>query len=186
MPQTSQKANRGPAAASENRAALVAAARRLFAERGFHVPLSAIAREAGVGQGSLYRHFPSRQEIGEAILDENLVALEAIDGDFGELWSAVVEQLVESGGFVETVLSSPEAARAASLGRRYVALVAAPLARARAAGAVAADLDTERLLLVTRMVLGAIHTEPDGPSRRATAHRVLALIGRGLELGKGE
>src|SRR5690606_39484170 len=70
MTQTATKPNRGPAAAAENRAALLAAARRLFAERGYHAPLSAIAREAGVGQGSLYRHFPQRELIAAAILEE--------------------------------------------------------------------------------------------------------------------
>ena len=183
MQRATPKSNRGPAAAAENRAALLAAARRLFVERGYHVPLSAIAREAGVGQGSLYRHFPDRDTLGTAILDENLADLEATDRDFSAIWRAVVGQLVESGAFVEAALGRAAPEQGAIREQRFRALVSGPLARAREAGQVAADVTDDALLLVMRMVLGAVHTEPDVPSRRATATRVLALIGRGLELG---
>ncbi|WP_372341793.1 TetR family transcriptional regulator [Nocardia sp. CC213A] len=50
--------NKGPGAAAGNRAAIVAAARILFAESGFDVPMSAIARAAGVGQGCCIGTFP--------------------------------------------------------------------------------------------------------------------------------
>jgi AcrR family transcriptional regulator len=49
--------------ARANREALVAAARRLYAERGGLVPLSAVAQAAGVGIGTLYRHFPAQQDL---------------------------------------------------------------------------------------------------------------------------
>lgn len=186
MPQAPVRTNRGPAAAGENRAALLASARRLFSERGYHVPLSAIAREAGVGQGSLYRHFPTRQAIAEAILEENLDALELASHDsFRSLWPAVVEQIVESGGFVETVLGDPTAARAALMERRFVAALGQALAHAREDGTVAADLGIDDVTLVMRMLLGAVHVEPDQSSRRDVAHRVLALVGRGLEIEGG-
>ncbi|MFB9629003.1 TetR/AcrR family transcriptional regulator [Nonomuraea helvata] len=56
--------NRGPGAAVRNRAALIAAAREVFAAAGYDAPLSMVARVAGVGQGSLYRHFPDRVSRG--------------------------------------------------------------------------------------------------------------------------
>ena len=59
------KANRGPSAGPENRRALIAAARAVFAESGYSAPLSAVARRAGVGQGSLYRHFPDRVALAD-------------------------------------------------------------------------------------------------------------------------
>ena len=187
MPQRSPKTNRGPAAAEENRAALLAAARLLFAERGYHVPLSAIAKQAGVGQGSLYRHFPTREDLAVALLDENLDALESPDtGDFTTLWRAVVGQIVESGGFVETVLGSPTAARTVSLERRFVLVLERSLAGAHESGAVARSVSAADVLLVMRMLLGVVHIEPDQDARRLAAHRALALIGRGLEIEEGD
>jgi AcrR family transcriptional regulator len=49
--------------AERNRERLLAAAREVFAERGLDAPLEAIARRAGVGQATLYRRFPSRQDL---------------------------------------------------------------------------------------------------------------------------
>ncbi|HAN25892.1 MAG TPA: TetR/AcrR family transcriptional regulator, partial [Microbacterium ginsengisoli] len=59
--------NRGRAAGPANRAALLAAAREVFGEQGLSAPLSAVARRAGVGQGSLYRHFPTRTALAAAV-----------------------------------------------------------------------------------------------------------------------
>ncbi len=72
------RTNRGPAAAAGNRQAILRSARRLFAEQGFLVPLTAIAREAGVGQGVLYRHFPTRMALALAVFDENLTRVEQV------------------------------------------------------------------------------------------------------------
>lgn len=49
-------------AAAQNRAAIVDAARQLFAENPL-VPLNDIAKRAGVGPGTLYRHFPAREDL---------------------------------------------------------------------------------------------------------------------------
>ena len=62
------KANRGPIAGPSNRRALLAAAREVYRDVGFNAPFSAVARRAGVGQGSLYRHFPDRIALGVVVL----------------------------------------------------------------------------------------------------------------------
>lgn len=54
--------------AARNRDAIVAAARVLFAEQGLGAPLDEIARRAGVGNATLYRRFPTREELVEAAL----------------------------------------------------------------------------------------------------------------------
>jgi AcrR family transcriptional regulator len=54
--------------AARNRNAIVAAARAVFAEQGLSAPLDEIARRAGVGNATLYRRFPTRDELVQAAL----------------------------------------------------------------------------------------------------------------------
>src|SRR5215204_190896 len=66
--------------AKRNRELILAAARDVFAERGLDAPLEAIARRAGVGQATLYRRFPTRQDLLVATFGPKLAAYtEAID-----------------------------------------------------------------------------------------------------------
>ena len=58
--------------AQRNRALLVSAAREAFAEHGVDARLDEIARRAGVGSGTLYRHFPTREALVEAIFAERV------------------------------------------------------------------------------------------------------------------
>jgi AcrR family transcriptional regulator len=61
-----------------NRAALLDAALRLYSEQGLDVPYEEIARQAGVGRATLYRHFPNRDGLLVAILDHLVGELEQI------------------------------------------------------------------------------------------------------------
>jgi len=61
--------------AKRNRDLLLAAARTAFTERGAEASLEDIARRAGVGVGTLYRHFPTRQDLVEAVYVEEVEAL---------------------------------------------------------------------------------------------------------------
>ena len=54
--------------ALRNRELLLAAAREVFAERGFSATLDDIARHAGVGVGTAYRHFPNKQAVAAEVL----------------------------------------------------------------------------------------------------------------------
>src|ERR1700743_1677388 len=56
--------------------ALLATARAVFARLGTDVPLEVVAQEAGVGRGTLYRHFPSREHMLAAIMRDNAAVLE--------------------------------------------------------------------------------------------------------------
>jgi AcrR family transcriptional regulator len=53
--------------ARRNSALLISTAREVFAEKGVEAPLDEIAKRAGVGAGTLYRHFPSRESLIEAV-----------------------------------------------------------------------------------------------------------------------
>jgi AcrR family transcriptional regulator len=78
--------------ARRNRELLVSAAREVFAEQGSGASMEAIAKQAGVGVGTLYRHFPNRLDIVEAVyqddVEELVRAAERASEDL-EPWEAV-------------------------------------------------------------------------------------------------
>jgi AcrR family transcriptional regulator len=61
--------------ARRNRELLVAAARAVFSDQGAGAPMEAIAKEAGVGVGTLYRHFPHRLDLVEAVYESDVEEL---------------------------------------------------------------------------------------------------------------
>ncbi len=177
-----RRENKGPAAAAANRRAILAAARRLFAERGYHVPLNAIAREAGVGQGVLYRHFPSRLDLALEVFEDNFAALEVIAAEpgaetFGRLWTHLVDLTVDEAAFIEMFVDGRRNHPDYDGVDRLVALIEAPLAAAREAGLVAAGLTAEHVSLVQRMVYGVVVTSPDSEHARAAVRACLSLLG---------
>jgi AcrR family transcriptional regulator len=79
--------------ARRNYERLVVAARKVFTEEGGQASMEAIAREAGVGVGTLYRHFPKRIDVVEAVyrtdVEELVLTAERVVAEL-EPWSAVV------------------------------------------------------------------------------------------------
>ena len=77
--------------ARRNRERLLAAAASAFAEQGADAPLEDIARRAGVGIGTLYRHFPNRQALLEALyineVEDVCRSAEQVDG--ADPWEAL-------------------------------------------------------------------------------------------------
>jgi AcrR family transcriptional regulator len=61
--------------AQRNRARILEAAENVFAVEGIDVPVDLIAEKAGVGVGTLYRHFPTKEKLCEAVLLDRLLAL---------------------------------------------------------------------------------------------------------------
>ncbi len=61
--------------AQRNRARILEAAETVFAVDGIDVPVDLIAEKAGVGVGTLYRHFPTKEKLCEAVLLDRLLAL---------------------------------------------------------------------------------------------------------------
>ena len=61
--------------ARRNRDQILSAADQLFAEEGLAVPVDEIARRAGVGAGTLYRHFPTKEALFEAVLISHMDAI---------------------------------------------------------------------------------------------------------------
>lgn len=179
-----ERSNRGPAAAPENRRAILLAARRLFTERGYRVPLSAIAREAGVGQGVLYRHFPTRLDLAHAVFEANFTELEGIAADetpgaFARFWNRVVDLTVTDSAFVEMVVDARRTQEDYDGGQRLRRMIAPLLARAHQAEEVPATLTVDDLVLVQRMVYGVVVTAHDDAEAHRSAARIMELVGLG-------
>jgi AcrR family transcriptional regulator len=173
--------------ARRNREAILAAARELFATSG-DVPMYEIARRAGVGQATLYRHFPERGALVLALFEEQLEGLERLAaGHAGEptaffaLLRAVVQAQVQFHGMVECMRGEPGGAGDQDrLKERFCALVRGPLRDAQAAGHVRRDLGLDEVFLVIAMVSGALGGRADPAASAATGRRALALVVEGL------
>jgi AcrR family transcriptional regulator len=90
--------------ARRNYEKVVTAAREAFAEGGASTSLEEIARRAQVGIGTLYRHFPNRQALLEAVYVEELEAMCRSAGDFADLppWDALAAWLHGFVGYMAT------------------------------------------------------------------------------------
>ena len=90
--------------ARRNEEKLVAAAREAFAERGVETSLEDIARRAGVGIGTLYRHFPTRPALLEAVYLEEVQAICRSADEFADVdpWEALTGWLRLYAGFAAT------------------------------------------------------------------------------------
>ena len=163
------KKNRGPAAAAHNRQALISAARELFAEQGFAVAFSAIAKHAGVGQASLYRHFPDKVALGVAVFEENLAMLEAEPLSLHGFLVAIADQAKVSASLLEALVTS-HSATAEDLATRLTSLISRMLEREKL------DIDVADVQAAVSMV--AFHTaaSPDPDA----AERAIRIAERGL------
>jgi AcrR family transcriptional regulator len=90
--------------ARRNYEKLLAVARDVFAEDGAAATLDDIARRAQVGPATLYRHFPTRQHLLEAVYLDEVEAISRAAADLGDLppWDALVQWLREFLGYAAT------------------------------------------------------------------------------------
>ncbi|QEW04352.1 TetR/AcrR family transcriptional regulator [Microbacterium lushaniae] len=180
-PEVPPKHNRGPAAGPENRRALLAAAREVYSERGPGAPFSAVARRAGVGQGSLYRHFPDRVALAAAVFEENVAELEAIaapgDARLSDLFDAIVTQALPSSAFIELTTSHRQDPTVLHLGERFRTLVDRLIERERTAGRIGSHVETEDVVLVAGMLATEL-SRAEPAARVEVARRVRALVER--------
>jgi AcrR family transcriptional regulator len=90
--------------ARKNYDKLIAAAREVFAEQGTSASLEEIARRAGVGIATLYRRFPTRQDLLEAVYLEEVEGISNSAADFADLepWAALSGWLRRYVGFAAT------------------------------------------------------------------------------------
>lgn len=149
--------------ARRNREAIVAAARAVFAESGLDVPLDVIARRAGVGRATLYRRFPTRDDLVAAIHEDNLEELERIAAESRDPDRALIDILMSAAGilaadrgFAEYLRRQPVAPQIAQhVDERFLAIIDEPLRRAKRAAIVRRDMRAADALLVVDMLGGA-------------------------------
>jgi AcrR family transcriptional regulator len=165
--------------ARDNRDRLLTAARAVFAAEGLDVPLREIARRAGVGPATLYRHFPTKQALVTeafaeqmraclAVIEEGLAAADPWQG----LCTAITELCALHARDWGLAAAFPHADLAAARSRSVAAL--ADLAsRARATGKLRPDITMEDLILMLAANAGLRATSPDA---RAAASRRFAEL----------
>jgi AcrR family transcriptional regulator len=160
-----------------NRQRVITAAREAFVEEGTGVSLEEIARRAGVGATTLYRHFPDKENLIEAVLDDLVAALRASTGQ-----AAAIPDALEAFRWVFTSscgLSEDETdvflrlattSNGAKLhAQRLIADVVAPVAsRLREAGGLHPDITADDIAMFIRMTVAA-----DDHQSRGKAIRVL-------------
>jgi AcrR family transcriptional regulator len=169
--------------ARRNREAILAVARDLFSETA-DFAMSEVARRAGVGQGTLYRHFPDRADLAAAVMEEHVERLREIaaqragDPDaFFVLMRALAETLTRSYAVRDIALSDAAAGSALERTRRQLAeLVKGPLRDAKATGLLRRDLTADDVVLIVKMIRGALDELPDPAARAAAATRALSLV----------
>ena len=146
--------------AQRNRDAILTAARQVFCDHGLEAPLDEIARRAGVGIATLYRRFPSRVGLLDAVLADTVQAhVDAAEqalamDDPWEGFAFYLEQTCRlqaaDRGLNDAMgMRFPRAATVEAARRRLFELVAQVVDRAQQAGRLRADLTLEDLAFVT-------------------------------------
>lgn len=171
--------------ARRNYEQLVEQARIAFAESGVDASLDEIARRAGVASGTLYRHFPTRLDLVEAVLAEQIAGLVDLgrglltaEDEFDALstWlRAALEHGLAYRGLAAAVMNSAlDNGLVSTWHTEMFEVGAALLTRARHSGTVAADADEADVLKMVSAIAWA------APDNSAQADRLLALLLNGL------
>ena len=170
--------------ARRNRERVLAAAAELFAESGIAVPLDDIAARAGVGPGTVYRHFPTKEALFAAVTEARLRDLvadarsRAGADDPGAAFDGFLARLV---GEAVTKRDLPDAfaGTASGLAPLIADLHAALdvlIRRAQQAGAVRDGIRVVDLIALLKGLLGAVR-EVDDPT---VLERIGAVVRDGL------
>jgi AcrR family transcriptional regulator len=174
--------------AARNRERVLTAAAELFAARGLEATLDDIAAHAGLGVGTVYRRFPNRDALVEALFEQRLDAIVAIAEDAAaepDSWTALCsllerlcEVIVTDRGLHEVFVCRQGADDSTVVRQRMTPIVTAVFDRARAEGHLRADALPTDVPLILHMV--AATAEYAGQVRPDLWRRYLALLLDGL------
>ena len=174
--------------AARNRARVLEVAYETFAQEGLSVPIDEIARRAGVGAGTVYRHFPTKESLFEAIASDRLqhlidsAAAFADTEDPGAAFFAYLALLIDEGkadlGLVEALagIGYDIAAAIPDAEKLFLDTLEGLLTRAQRAGAVRPDVEVYdvKVLMMGCQAMQRYSADP------ATAQRTLAVVRDGL------
>jgi AcrR family transcriptional regulator len=171
--------------ARRNRDAVLAKAREVFATGGFDMRFDDFARLAGVGTGTLYRHFPTREALAEAVYREEITAMCArarelqatlpAEEALGAFLRGFVSHLDGHQGLART-LATLMATRSGALAEGGRALSEAIAGLLAAAGPTGGGVGAGAIM----MVLQGICSAYDQPGFRPDADAVINLVLDGL------
>lgn len=181
----SQPARLLRADAERNRKRILAAAAELFTERGLEPSLDDVARHAGVGVGTVYRRFPDKASLADALFDERIDALVAMAEQAQaepDAWAALVsflehsaEMLASDRGLRQILMYAGQGHDRVICARdRMRPAIESLLKRAQADGQVRADLAATDVPIIEFML--AAVAEYARQVRPAVWRRYLALI----------
>jgi AcrR family transcriptional regulator len=172
--------------ARRNRQAILRVADEAFAQGSEVVPLEEIARRAGLGRATVYRHFPDRQALGAAVAAEQLAMLRRIVDEadeehcsFRDLLHMVFSVQVARRPLVHLFQELPvrdQRQHAEAL----IAVLKPAFRRAQAEGQLRDDVEPADLVLVLEMIEGAVAARSAGPDRDAAMQRLIGVILDGL------
>ena len=161
--------------AVRNRTRVLKAARDCMARRGLDVQMEEIAKKAGVGVGTVYRHFPNKVELIEALAADRFVRLAELADESLENpdpWEAFVAFMrasatiqVDDKALSEVLVSRPETMRRAAESVDMLGRCARVIGRAQEAGAVRADARPEDIPMVMCALAGACNHPMSNPER---------------------
>lgn len=182
-------ARRPRADAQRNRVRLIDAAKTIFAEKGAAAGLEEIARAAGVGIGTLYRHFPTRDALVEAVYKNETAQLEEAAARLAatrppvealrEWMLAFVDYMATKQGMSEALnaMADGPSGLYATSGAQMKQAIAMLCDRAVAAGEIRLDMDPLDLL---RAVAGVANISST-PDWKQSARRLVEVLVTGLE-----
>ncbi|MEU6421296.1 TetR/AcrR family transcriptional regulator [Streptomyces spiralis] len=168
--------------ARRNRERILQTARAAFAAEGLAVPLDEIARRAGVGPGTVHRHFPTKEALFEAVVREHLEQLTfdaraaLAEADAGPAFFAFLARMTAEADAKQdlteaiTAAGDPMGVEAEELAAQLRELFGALLSRAQQAGAVRDDVDAADVQAIVVAALTA-------GRRRGTSERPRRLAG---------
>ena len=171
--------------AARNRARLLEVAYETFAAEGISVPVDEIARRAGVGPGTLYRHFPTKEALFRAIVAHRLDQVAEQGRELGESAApgealfGFIGRVVEAGatdqGLVDALAGSASDAPA-GVEERFIAMLGELVSRAKDAGEIRDDVDVRdvKTLVVGCQAMQRYSKDPE------TTARVLDVVRAGL------
>jgi AcrR family transcriptional regulator len=176
--------------ARRNRERIITAARRCMARDGLETQMEEIARAAGVGVGTVYRHFPTKDELVEALAGERFERLRDLANEALEAadpWAAF-EAFIRSSAKIQTedrslselLVSRPDTMSRAAESVGILELTAQVVSRAQTAGVVRKDADVRDIPMIMCALAGTFRNP------HADSERYIGIVLDGMRAASGK